>query len=351
VKARESKPQSHQARQALCSLHMRPLMTLKKFPNVLIRISWILLPLAIAIPALCLRAIPLKQEVVEANKAQLKPPSDMEIYAGVESVVDLSWEELGKAYPEEMKDVKFEENRELLATILEKTGERVEAFFRDFPKTLANEQVRLERLDQLGRVEASTTHNYLYSFALDKTGALWQETRTERNGRPVDMKVIPGYFLAPGRAGLTAFVHPRYQHGSRFRYLGRQQAEAGAFVIAFAQKPEIGDYLGSYQSEIMAAPAPLLFQGVVWVHPENYQIVRMRTDLLAPRSDIGLARQTSEIWFSEVHFASITDPFWLPREVLITNKSLSLSCRNRHRYSQYQVFTVTVEEKILPIKK
>jgi hypothetical protein len=319
--------------------------------EVLARISKALLLPAVAVLLINPEISHSRQESTDVKKGQLAPRSETEIYADIKSIVDLSPEELVQAFPEEMRNVKFGDNRELLAEILAKTGERVEAFFRDFPKTLANEQIRMERLDSRGRVDAATTRNYLYSFSLDKTGAFWEETRTERNGRPVDMKSIPGFFLAPGRAGLTAFLHPRHRAGSRFRYLGRDAADPSAHLIAFAQNPEARDYLSSYQSEVMAAPAPLLFQGLAWVHPENYEITRMRTDLLAPRTDIGLSRQTTEIWFSEVSFESVAQGFWLPKEVLITNRSAAMSTRNRHRYTQYQVFMVAVEEKFMPVKK
>jgi hypothetical protein len=330
---------------------MASIMASKKKWDISARISKALLLAASAVLLMNPEISHPRQEVTDAKKGQSVPRSDTEIYAGVKFIVDLTPEELVSAFPEEMRNVKLDENRELLSEILAKTGERVEGFFRDFPKTLANEQVRMERLDREGRVDAATTRNYLYSFSLDKTGAFWEETRTERNGRPIDMKSIPGFLLAPGRAGLTAFLHPRHQAGSRFRYLGRDTADPGAHLIAFAQKPEARDYLSSYQSEGMAVPAPLLFQGLAWVHPENYEIMRMRTDLLAPRTDIGLSRQTTEIWFSEVHFESVAQGFWLPREVLITNKSATMSTRNRHRYAQYQVFTVSVEEKFMPVKK
>ena len=99
-------------------------------------------------------------------------------------------------------------------------------------------------------------------------------------------------------------------------------------------------------------PNPLYYQGLAWVDPDTFQILRLRTDLLVPRTDIGLARQTSEIWFSEVRFQSVPRVFWLPREVVVNNESLSQHSRNRYRYSDYQVFSISVEEKFHPpVKK
>jgi hypothetical protein len=277
----------------------------------------------------------------------------MGIYARTPTVVDLSREQLLSAYRPELKDVKFDESPEPLSEILKKTGDRVRSFFDDFPKVLCTEQVRLERLNGLGRVEASVSRNYLYSFSHVRGSDFWEETRTERDGRLVDLKAISEFYLGSGRAGLTAFLHPSHQAGSRFRYVGIQAEDPGAYVIAFAQKPEAGDYMGSYQSISVSVPSPLLFQGFVWVNPANYQIIRMRVDLLAPRTDIGLVVQRSEIWFTEVHFASSLKTYWLPREVLTTNKSIHSNCRNRHRYSDYRIFSVSVEDKITvpPIKK
>lgn len=269
------------------------------------------------------------------------------VYANARSVIDMTRAELVEAFADEMRDLEFDDNGAPLDSLLEKAGNNVEAFFRDFPNTVSKEQVRLERLSRQGRVEASVNRNYLYSFSPDKTGLYWEESRTESNGKPVDMSEIPGFFLAPGRAGMTAFLHPRHQKHCRFRYLGRQASDRNIQVIAFAQKPESGDYLGSYMSEVMIKPALLLYQGFVWLDSDTCQIVRMRTDLLAPRTDVGLSRQTSEIWFGEVRFQSVETAFWLPKEVLITNASLGQTCRNRHRYSEYQVFSVTVQQKII----
>jgi VWFA-related protein len=277
-----------------------------------------------------------------------KPRSESEVYSAARSVVDLSHEELVQSYPTELRDLDFDAESEPLEVLLEKTGVRVKEFFDSFPNTLAKEQVRMERTDPSGKVEAAITRNYLYSFSLDKTGAYWTETRTEANGRPIDFTVIAGFFMTPGRAGLTAFLHPIHQKGSRFRYLGRQSSNSKPYVIAFAQIPEVGDYLGSYQSETMITPTLLLFQGLAWVDPDTYQILRMRTDLLAPRHDVGLARQTSEIWFSDVHFRSNAEAFWLPSEVLVTHSSMGRTYHNRSRYSDYQIFTVSVQEKIIP---
>jgi len=276
--------------------------------------------------------------------------------AGVE---DLAWPPMteGQAFlieqkDQDLRDLRFEENNEERDLLLKKVGERVETFFHDFPNTVSKEQIRQERSNLSTGIKNSVTQNFNYSFYPDKDGYFWEETRMDSKGRPLRNDQISGFsFLTWGFAGMCMLFHPRHQFGSRFRYLGKQISGSHAEVIAFAQKPESGDVLGTYLGETMVTPALIMYQGLVWVDPETYQIVRMRTDLLAPRNDIGLSSQTSEIWFSEVRFKSIPQTFWLPREVVVTSVILGQMCRNTHRYSDHQVFTVETQEKIEPPQK
>ena len=74
--------------------------------------------------------------------------------------------------------------------------------------------------------------------------------------------------------------------------------------------------------------------------------MRMRADLLAPRMDVFLARQTAEIWFREVRFSTSPQAFWLPREVVITMVWKGQTYKNHHLYSDYRVFSVVSDGKL-----
>jgi len=292
---------------------------------------------------------------VSTRPQQPAPPTTAEIYANARSVVDLSVEELRRAYPAELGRLEFAENQTELIPILQKVGATVEEFFREFPNTTSKEHVRLEQLRSDGKVEdhLEQSFNYVLEVRPDKEGFGWEEFRTDSRGRPIQRDRLRGYSsLASGFAATTVFLHPLYQATSRFRYLGMQRSDPEAMVIAFAQKPGSGVYLGTF-STLGLPTTPLFYQGIAWVDPRTNQIVRMRTDLLTPRGDVGLTRQTSEIWFSEVQFNTVSRTFWLPHEVVVTAQWFGQTLRNRHQYSDYAVFLVESSEKIeLPkIKK
>ena len=296
-----------------------------------------------------------ERENAAAAPRQTQPATsaETEIYARARTVIDLTREELLKTYGDELRDVEFAADQQEFAPLLQKVGDNVEAFFRDLPNTVSKEQVRRERLRIDGRVEESVAQDYYYSAYQDKLGN-WEEGRTDSKGRDIPPERMSHLsFLTSGFVSVPLHFHPKHQFGCGFRYLGRQRSEPFAHVIAFAQKPGVSDIVCTFTSYLTTVQTRLLYQGFVWVDPRSYQILRLWECLLAPRTDVFLASANSDVQFSEVHFQSVSQAFWLPREVVVTLMFYGQLYRNRHRYSDYQVATVNVEEKIAPpvIKK
>ncbi len=267
--------------------------------------------------------------------------------ASLKTVLNMTAEELSSNYPE-LADVEFDPDQTQLDSILRKVGERVETFFREFSNTSARESVLMERFGTDGRVEASTRQEFNYMILVNSQQKLinFQEDRADNKGRSVNPKITAGYILTSGYAGLCLVLHPSHHFGSGFRYLGRQTSNPSAQVIAFAQKPQVGDYLSAYTNKENMITTQLLMQGIVWVDPVSYQILRIRTELLYPDILASLMRQGTDIRFSEVHFDAVPQSFWLPRDVTVTWKLSGRSYRNQHRYSDYKVFTVESYDKV-----
>ncbi len=240
--------------------------------------------------------------------------------------------------------MKFSSDQDQLDSLLVKVGERVDAFLLNFPNTASKENVLLERLRANGKVESSLRQSFEYLVQVDpdRAGIGFEEARVDQ---PARRAKLSDYCLTYGYTGTPILFHPRQQPGSIFRYLGRQSAEPRAHVIAFAQKPDAGNAIGTFRIGATKS-TPMLYQGLIWVDPQDYQIVRMLTDLLAPRSDILLFGHTTDLTFREVHFSSIGRAFWLPDRVKVTIRWKGKVYRNFHRYSDYRLFTVRSFDKV-----
>jgi len=205
--------------------------------------------------------------------------------------------------------VSFEENQEGLAAILQKVGTNIENYLKFLPNTASTEQVRQER----GSRVASKKYQYVI-LANPGNETELTEYRTDSKGNPLELGGLKeGFFLTARFATVPLLLHPLFQPGSRFRYLGTA-SDPLAHVIAFAQVPEFA----SVRSEYEPVPGPkvaLYDQGLIWVDPASYQIIRIYKELLEPRTDVGLQKVTSDITFQRVSFKHGDLSFWLPSEV------------------------------------
>jgi hypothetical protein len=113
------------------------------------------------------------------------------------------------------------------------------------------------------------------------------------------------------------------------------------YVVAFAQRPGQATIAG--QVAWSGGTAAILVQGIAWVDKETFQIVRLRTDLLAPRNDIGLTQETTDLTFKEVQLPELAAPLWLPGDVDVYTVFNGQIYRNEHHYANYQRFRVSVK--------
>ncbi|MBZ5668107.1 MAG: hypothetical protein LAO04_00025 [Acidobacteriia bacterium] len=272
-------------------------------------------------------------------------------YAKVKSVLTESPQDLMKAMPE-LQGIRVASNQDELGVVLKNVGEGVELFFKNFPNTVSLEQVHQERLGTDGTVARSLDQDfhYLLLAQADKWGVGIEENRATPQGDSAAFGGLDkGLMLTAGFASVSLFFHPAYQNGAGFRYLGRQSLDGkDLHVIAFAQIPQTARSTERFNTN--KGSALILVQGVAWIDPTNFQILRLRTDLLAPESKIRLQRQTTEIHFKEVSFKEVATAFWLPEEVSVTVDLRGHIYHNLHRYSDFKLFHVeTKEERKAPL--
>jgi hypothetical protein len=261
-------------------------------------------------------------------------------YLHARSVIDYTQRELIEWIPE-LKKLEFAQTQERLPELLDRVGVRVEEFYREFRSIYALENIYQEREGPGNRWEEYLRLSYHYviseSSTPDELGFV--EYRTNLADERLTLKGQNGsYLLTCNKASHVLFFHPWTRAASNFRLVGTEKSGRNATVIAFAQIPEKTKTLGSII--INKRRVATLFQGVIWVVPESGQILRMQTDLLARRTDVGLGQLTTLIDFKDVDFPGLPTKLWLPRDVLVTVQCNGNSFRNRHRFSQYKLFSV-----------
>jgi hypothetical protein len=270
--------------------------------------------------------------------------------------MDAPLTQLIKRVPQ-LKDLQPAQNQQPLPVILQKTGERVDDFFKHITDLTAREEIDLTRLKQdqpSSRPELKSERvrdSYLILRHATKTGNDIVEFRTDAKGDKFDQTVVKnGYVITAGFALSCNYFSTSFQGESMFRYLG--DARVGlqdTYVIGFAQRPGKATLTVRVRSRD-GTPAQVVVQGIAWIDKSNYQIVRLRTDLLAPRWDLGINQQSTEVTLSRVQLADVAAPLWLPSSVKVyveftthngdVDAFFELSYRNEHRYTNYQRYRV-----------
>lgn len=281
---------------------------------------------------------------------QIDERMKLRTYEKVESAVNESLPSLLKAVPE-LKGLEPASSQSDLTAILQNTGENVESFFNNFQNTVSIEQIREERLAKDGKIKGSLEQKFQYLLLTrpEARGLGLREFRTDFQGNETAPAGLDsGLMLTSGFASASLLFHPTYQSGATFRYLGRQPMKGKeCYVVAFAQKPEKAQMFERFNTK--DSSVLVLFQGLAWIDAGSYKIIRLRTDLLKPPTEIRLQRQTTEITYLPVQFKQLGAVAWLPSEVGVTVQWGGKTFRNIHSYSDFKLFNTDIKERVRPL--
>jgi Tetratricopeptide repeat len=248
----------------------------------------------------------------------------------------------------ELKGLQTAKSQEPLENILRSVGKNVLEFFQDFQNTSSLEEVQEEQLSQRGKVHNKLDQKFRYLCLISGEGKppFFQEYRRDLSGGRGEMYALKqGFMLTAGFVSASLNFHPDFQSESTFRYIGRQRIDGReTYVVAFAQQPLKTKLSGGFKYGVKSAAT--YTRGLAWIDARNYQILRLRTDLLKPLPQVKLKRQTTEIEYQEVRFKSSHQGFWLPRQVAVTVEWNGRIMHNEHRYSDFELFDVRIHEKI-----
>jgi len=240
------------------------------------------------------------------------------------------------------------QDQEQLSSILDGVGARILEMINNFPNTISLEAIHQEKLGRKGGVSDTQNQEFRYLCLVPREawGPGFIEYRADFGGKPALPKGLSeGFMLTSGFASAELIFHPAYRSESTFRYLGRQNISGlNTFAVAFAQIPGKAHLYGSFQKGLTSETT--FSQGLAWIDPTTYQIIRLHTDLLAPLPDFRLEKETLNIDFKEVHFSHLKEAFWLPGKVTLTLDWNGKLLRNQHEYSDFKIFNVATSEKI-----
>ncbi len=287
---------------------------------------------------------------VEGGDAAFRPvqitdrdTTDQHVYDGARTIIEYSQAELLSAFPE-LRQLRFAEGQEELPRILGRAGANVEAAVDGLPNLISQEDVTQRTITVERSASVKTWRlgpfNYMILAHENNGNITLEEYRTDSQGnRSGPQQLERDFFLTSGFSTMWTLFNPGNRSAANFRLLGREELDGHTTdLVAFAQRPGWAAIVGHVVEN--GRSAVILYQGIAWIDVPTYQIIRMRADMLAPRWDVGLRQQTTEIEFGEVRLPGVVTRLWLPQTVVVTTSWTVETLRNEHRYTNYRLFRV-----------
>jgi len=244
----------------------------------------------------------------------------------------------------ELKTLQPAPDQQELPAILQKMGRSEDDFVRDVGDLIAHEYVTQEKVNAKGgiKAKASFQDNYLILHHGNEWGAN-AEYRMDKKGKRLGSVVLENGFLVTSGWALSCIAFSSaVQSQSKFRYLGEDKiGSRETYVLGFAQQP--GNTFITTMTLNEGLAVDMLTQGILWVDKNNFQIIRMRTDLLGQRNEIILDQLTTEVTFAEVQLQEVPKPLWLPSDVDVYIGIKKQKFRNVHHYTNYQRYRAAVQ--------
>lgn len=289
-------------------------------------VNWLMVTMVAALPAgMCPRVLAQVDQTTTMGRLTANP-STKPAAREAEPYLKLPIQRL-KAVVPGLGGIKYDDSQEQLPLILNRVAKQIANELPRLPDLISREDVfhfqSAADGDAMGSLAAiqpwSRQFKYLLECKRNPDGSTSiAESRIDGAGKLVKeyggLTSVRGY----GFSNLWLLFTAANQREFHFRYLGMQEKSGRkTYVVAFAQEPK--KVFAPAFFEVNNNKVPFYYQGILWVDQSTFNIVHLRTDLLAPLPQLSLEQLTTELTFRSVVIHGYDAVFWLPSEVDISS--------------------------------
>jgi tetratricopeptide (TPR) repeat protein len=227
--------------------------------------------------------------------------------------------------------------------ILSASGERIRQLVDDVSRFAAVEQLVHKNLDPFGNPLRTEERKFNYVAAISESQPGFLEV-SEYRADKMSLAGYPDHIASTGFAALALVFHPDMRENFQMTCegLGQWQRKA-AWVIRFRQRDDRPSRIHSYKvgSQMYAVK----LKGRAWVTADNFQIVRIESELVSPMPQIQLLSEHQIVEYGPVFFQKKRTQLWLPKSAEIYFHFRKHRYYRRHSFDHYMLFAVDTNDK------
>jgi tetratricopeptide (TPR) repeat protein len=233
-----------------------------------------------------------------------------------------------------------------LDTVLPQIEHRIQDFVEDVQRFTATELLVYDSLNGSGQVAFSERLTYDYLVSIEQVGPRLLAVNEYQHGRSSSEKsrVI---VVNSGLPALPLIFHPYYSGDFSMECEGLTEFNGmPVWQIRFRQRRDKASRIRSYRVGLAGRTYELDLEGYALFLADNYQIVKLETDLAKTIPEIQLTLDHASAEFGPVHFQSRGIDVWLPLAAEFVSERKGKRTHERRTFSDYLLFAVDDHQQI-----
>jgi len=229
-----------------------------------------------------------------------------------------------------------------LPAILKETSRRAQDFIENLQRFSANERIEQIDFDKRGKTRSGGTQvvNYVATVEANSSGyPAVKEFRFSASGLQRQS------LMDTGTAAFALIFHPVHANNFNFRCEGLSDLHGvPAWQLHFEEGSDPAKAFHAFK--VGASIYLPRIKGRAWIAADNYEVVRIETDLVSPIPQVNLEREHLVISYAPVEFQNHQLRLWLPENASVDIVFHGHRHQRVHNFTRFQIFSVDSQQAI-----
>lgn len=227
--------------------------------------------------------------------------------------------------------------------VIDGSGERVKELVDDVARFSAVEDLLHQRLNSLGNPTRTETRKFNYVVTISETDPGFLSV-DEYRAENLSLAGFPDQIATNGFAVLALVFHPHMRDAFEMKCegLGDWHGQA-TWLVRFQQRDDRPNHMHAYKVGRKFYPVGL--KGRAWIAADNFQIVRIESELVKSAPQIQLLAEHQIVEYGPIPFQKKNTVLWLPKSAEIYFDFRKHRFYRRHSFNHYMLFSVDTDEK------
>lgn len=231
--------------------------------------------------------------------------------------------------------------------VVSRAGQQLIKLVSDVDRFAATESLMHESIGKNGLASYPEKRKFAYVVSIQEVQHGYLNVEEYRNGAGGTTADFPDGVATNGLPAMVLIFHPYNAKNFEMTCEGLARWNGGlAWQVHFKQRADKPNTIKRYRIGAEGPSYPVALKGRAWISADNYQIVRLETDLVAPIPQIKLLADHTAIEYGPVKFAKSNVSMWLPLSAEVYYDWKGKRIHRRHSFSDYMLFGIEDKQKI-----